>query len=686
LLRRSASFAGKRAQNMCAQPPGDASMSERTVGLEHGLTNYGDRDFSLYLRRSFARSMGYSRSMLAKPVVGIAYTSSGFNNCHRHFPELLDAVKRGVLAAGALPIEFPTISLGEVFLSPTSLKYRNLMSIDTEEMIRAQPMDAVVLIGGCDKTVPALLMGAASANVPAILMVTGPMITGDYHGERLGACTDCRRFWARFRAKDIGEREINEIEGRGDMELEIKGFVDDDRMKLGRGVVKGLKVLGSTEDLPDLVRSLGIDHVVITIAQASRQDIQRVVKMCEEIPIKVRIIPGLYEILDGRVEITRIRDVQIEDLLGREPVQLDIESIRKELAGKTVMVTGAGGSIGSELARQVVRFSPAKLLLVERAEFALFNIDRALSESDSAGSVVPLVADIGDLSRMRSIFQSYRPQVVIHAAAHKHVPLMESNPAEAIKNNVLNTRLLSELSAEFKAEVFVLISTDKAVRPTSIMGASKRIAELVTQDAGRLTDTRFVSVRFGNVIGSNGSAIPIFQEQIRKGGPVKITDKRMQRYFMTIPEAAQLVLQASTIGKSGQVLILHMGEPVSILELAEALILLSGLKPHQDIKIIETGMRPGEKLYEELTFDNETAVATSHPKIFISRIASLERERIQMALEQLTQLVHERNAEELRRFLNKFIPEARLTTTAVTTCENGSEPGSEAFVARYGSF
>jgi len=301
-------------------------------------------------------------------------------------------------------------------------------------------------------------------------------------------------------AGQAGVLAAKEIEGRGDMELEIKGFIDDDKMKISRGVVQGLKVLGTTADLPHLVRQLGIDHVVITIAQASRQDIRRIVKICEEIPVKVRIIPGLYEILDGRVEISRFRDVQIEDLLGREPVQLDVASISKELAGKTIMVTGAGGSIGSELARQVVRFSPARILLVERAEFALFNLHRALSELDSGGSIVPLVADVGDLSRMRSIFESYRPQVVIHAAAHKHVPLMESNPTEAIKNNVLNTRLLSEVAAEFRAEVFVLISTDKAVRPTSIMGASKRIAELVTQDAGRSTDTRLSALRLATAL------------------------------------------------------------------------------------------------------------------------------------------------------------------------------------------
>jgi len=461
-------------------------------------------------------------------------------------------------------------------------------------------------------------------------------------------------------AGQAGVLAAKEIEGRGDLDLEIKGFIDDDRMKLGRSVVQRHKVLGTTDDLPELVETLHIDHVVITIAQASRQEIYRIVKICEEIPIRVRIIPGLYEILDGRVEITRIRDVQIEALLGREPVQLNVDSISMELAGKTVLVTGAGGSIGSELARQVVRFSPAKLLLVERAEFALFNIDRSLRESDSADLLIPLVADIGDAPRMRSIFETYRPQVVIHAAAHKHVPLMESNPCEAIKNNVLNTKLLSELAAEFRAETFVMISTDKAVRPSSIIGASKRIAELVAQDVGRKCDTRFVAVRFGNVIGSNGSAIPIFQEQIRKGGPLTVTDKRMRRYFMTIPEAAQLVLQASAIGKGGEVFILHMGEPVSIMELAEALISLSGLKPHHDIKIVETGMRPGEKLTEELHFESEATQPTSHPKIFIAKIATLETDAVEFALRRLSHLVQEKNDAALREFLMELIPESQL--------------------------
>jgi FlaA1/EpsC-like NDP-sugar epimerase len=475
-------------------------------------------------------------------------------------------------------------------------------------------------------------------------------------------------------AGQAGALAANEIDGRGDLDLDIVGFIDDDRMKLGRSVGQKHRVLGTTEDLRRLVRSLGIDHVVITMAQASRQEIHRIVKICEQIPIKVRIIPGLYEILDGRVGISRIRDVQIADLLGRESVQLDVESISKALAGRTVMVTGAGGSIGSELARQVQRFAPANLLLVDRAEFALFDVDLELRHSSIGPAVVPLVGDVGDENRMRGIFETYRPQVVIHAAAHKHVPLMELNPIEAVKNNVMNSRLLAELAGEFGAEVFVLVSTDKAVRPESIMGASKRAAELVIQDLKNRYATRYVAVRFGNVIGSAGSVIPIFRKQISNGGPVTITDRRMKRYFMTIPEAAQLVLQTSTLAKGGEVFILHMGEPVRIMDLAETLITLSGLKPHDDIKIVETGIRPGEKLYEELSFDSEETVPTSHPKIFIHKLATLETETVREALLRLSELIRYGDAPQLRTFLNDLIPEAHLNGNAL-------EAGARAFGA-----
>ena len=467
-------------------------------------------------------------------------------------------------------------------------------------------------------------------------------------------------------AGQAGVLAAKEIEGRGDLDLEIKGFIDDDRMKLGRSVIQRHKVLGTTDALPRLVHSLQIDHVVITIAQASRQSIHRIVKICEEIPVKVRIIPGLYEILDGRVGISRIRDLQIEDLLGRDPVRLEEENVREFLTGKAVMVTGAGGSIGSELARQMAWFKPSSLLLVERAEFALFNINRELREIWPALSIVPLVADVGDELRMRSIFKGYGPEVVVHAAAHKHVPMMETNPMEAVKNNVLATNLLGELAGEFGVEVFVLISTDKAVRPTSVMGASKRVAELVAQNLGQRFHTRFVTVRFGNVIGSAGSVVPIFQEQIRKGGPVTVTHPDMVRYFLTIPEAVQLVLQASAMAQGGEIYILDMGEPVNILDLAKDTITLSGLKPFEDIDIVFTGIRPGEKLFEELEMTEEHLAKTRHPKIFIGKIGTYPDEKVRHALLQLAILSQDGREQDLRRFFNELLPEAHLTVTSET--------------------
>jgi len=348
-----------------------------------------------------------------------------------------------------------------------------------------------------------------------------------------------------------GVMVAREIRQRGDSDLEVKGFIDDDRVKVG-SVIQGIKVLGTAEDIPRLVSELNIDHVVLSFAEASRREFRRILDICEHAKVRVRTIPGIYELLQGSVKVSRIREVQIEDLLGREQVQLDEDSMREFLTGKTVMITGAGGSIGSELATQVSRFNPDCLLLVDRAEFALFSIEYELRSRDPKTPAIPLVADVCNEGRMRSILQTYRPQVVLHAAAHKHVPMMESNPGEAIRNNVLGTKLVGELSDEFGVETFLLISTDKAVRPTSVMGASKRVAELVIQDLNQRSETRYLAVRFGNVIGSAGSVIPIFREQIRRGGPVTVTHPQMVRYFMTIPEAAQLVLQTGALGEAAK--------------------------------------------------------------------------------------------------------------------------------------
>ena len=460
-------------------------------------------------------------------------------------------------------------------------------------------------------------------------------------------------------AGQAGVLAAKEIQGHANAGLDIKGFLDDDPKKKGM-VIQGIKVLGPVRDLRKLAAELAINQVIITIAKASRTDIRRIVDICETAGIHARIIPGFYEVLSGKIKVSDIRDVEIEDLLGRAPVHLREDEVAGFLRGRVVMVTGAGGSIGSEITRQVVRFSPSRLLLVERAEFVLFSIDGELRRQWPAQEIIPLVADVGDKTRMRFLMETYKPAVVFHAAAHKHVPMMETNPAEAIKNNIFGTWVSGKAAGEAGVEAFVLISTDKAVKPSSIMGASKRVAELVIQKLNACFATRYVAVRFGNVLGSAGSVVPIFHDQIKRGGPVTVTHPDMLRYFMTIPEASQLVLQAGAMGKGGEIFILDMGEPVRILDLAKDMITLSGLKPFEDIDIVFTGVRPGEKLFEELETAGENIAKTRHPKIFIGKISGYPPDRIERALERLCELAAEGNEDSIRVFLNDFLPEARL--------------------------
>lgn len=456
-----------------------------------------------------------------------------------------------------------------------------------------------------------------------------------------------------------GIMTLAEIKSRRDIDIDVKGFIDDDKLKKG-AIIKGVKVLGNTTDLAELVHKLGIDHIIISIAQASREDFQRITKICRDIPIKVRTIPGLYELLQEKVSFSRIRDIEVEDLLGRSPIQLDKNSIEEFLCQKVTMVTGAGGSIGSELVRQLVHCQPSKLILLERSEFALFQIERELAENFPEIDFVPVIGDICDESRMTHVFQQYKPHIIFHAAAHKHVPMMEINTCEALKNNILGTFTVGRLAGRFGAEAFVLISTDKAVNPTSIMGATKRVAEIVTQDLNNQFDTRFVAVRFGNVIGSNGSVIPKFKQQIKEGGPLTVTHPNMERFFMTIPEASQLVLQAGAIGKGGEIFVLDMGKPVKILDLAKETIRLSGLEPDKDIKIVFTGMRPGEKLFEELETDKEHLKKTIHSKISVCQIAPHSPQKIAKAIAEIENLCLSENDFLIRNFLSDFIPEARL--------------------------
>ncbi len=458
----------------------------------------------------------------------------------------------------------------------------------------------------------------------------------------------------------MGATLAKEMVGRADAELDIRGFVDDDPGKRG-GSVNRIKVLGTTDDLAKLVDELAIEQVVIAIDQAQGKEIRRIMEVCTSIPVKAMIVPSLNEIAHGRVSVSRIRDVQIEDLLGRDPVDLDDENLHEFLSGKTVMVTGAGGSIGSELVRQITNYQPKQILLVERAEFFLFQIGREMARDFADVKCVPLIADVCDESRMREIFEQFRPEVIFHAAAHKHVPLMEVNSAEAVKNNIFATRQLATLAGEFGVVDFVMISTDKAVNPTSIMGASKRIAEIVVQELDDIYPTNYIAVRFGNVLGSAGSVVPIFREQIQKGEPITVTDKEMTRYFMTIPEASQLVLQAGALGEGGEIFILDMGQPVKILDLAEDMIRLSGLTPYEDIDIQFTGIRNGEKLFEELEITGENLLKTRNPKIFIGKIATYSKEEVAQILTAFQAAVASKDEFEVRRIFNKFLPEASIS-------------------------
>jgi FlaA1/EpsC-like NDP-sugar epimerase len=457
-------------------------------------------------------------------------------------------------------------------------------------------------------------------------------------------------------AGQAGVLVVREAENRPDLGLLPVGFVDDDPVKVGT-VLHGVPVLGTTDSIKDICKAVGATQVLITIAQASGKDVRRITEICEAAELPVKIIPALHEIVGGKINLSAVRNVAIEDLLRREPVRLDETAIGEKIRGRAVLITGAGGSIGSELCRQVAAFSPSKLLLVERAENALFEIHRELTSRFPELTCIPLIADVCDVERMTQVFERNRPAMVFHAAAHKHVPMMEWNPGEAVKNNVVGTYLVATLADRYKVETFVLISTDKAVNPTSIMGATKRVAEQCTQSLAQKSKTRFLAVRFGNVLGSAGSVVPIFREQIARGGPVTVTHPDMKRYFMTIPEASQLVLQAATMGKGGEIFILDMGEPVKIVDLAKDLIALSGLRPGDDIEIQFTGVRPGEKLFEELSVAEEQADKTAHPKIFIGRLKARDLHELDVRLARLSEAANSGDVSALRRGLLDLVPE-----------------------------
>ena len=425
-------------------------------------------------------------------------------------------------------------------------------------------------------------------------------------------------------AGEAGAMMVNEMQTNPHLGLEPVGFIDDDLHKHDVQI-RGLKVLGGRDDIPELARTYKVEQVIIAMPTASGAAIRDVRAICEREGLPTKTIPGMYELLGDTVSVNQLRDVNIEDLLRREPVRTEIAAVQELIRGRRVLVTGGGGSIGGELCRQVLRFQPAELAIVGHGENSVFEIyhelRRVVTQNNPTGStpvLIPLIADIQSRARLGTIFEQYRPEIVFHAAAHKHVPLMEANPGEAVMNNIVGTRNVVEAALATDVQHFVMISTDKAVNPTSIMGASKRAAELVVQRAAAESGRAYVAVRFGNVLGSRGSVVLTFQKQIKAGGPVTVTDPDMRRFFMTIPEAVQLVLQASVLGQGGEVFVLDMGEPVKIVDLARDLIELSGLRVGEDIDIVFSGARPGEKLYEELFVAGEHYGRTRHEKIFLA--------------------------------------------------------------------
>jgi FlaA1/EpsC-like NDP-sugar epimerase len=436
----------------------------------------------------------------------------------------------------------------------------------------------------------------------------------------------------------------------------VIAFVDDDLKKVGKKL-EGVTIYNSREDLESLLRENNIAHLIISIQNIPPQTKKDIIESCLIYNTKVLNVPPVNSWINGELSFKQIKKIRIEDLLEREPIKLDIGLIKQQLTGKRVLITGAAGSIGSEIARQLVPFNPGKLVLLDQSESPLYEIEMEITEKHRVKSLETVIGDVRNVERMRNLFRTFQPEIVFHAAAYKHVPMMEHNPSESIRTNVYGTRVIADLSVEFGVKKFVMISTDKAVNPTNIMGATKRAAEIYTQSLNSVSSTKFITTRFGNVLGSNGSVIPRFKKQIEQGGPITVTHPEITRYFMTIPEACQLVLEAGAIGKGGEIFIFDMGKSVKIADLAKKMIKLSGLTLGKDIQLVYTGLRPGEKLYEELLNDQENTLPTHHPKIMIAKVKEYDYEEISREINELTALFDAQNNEMLVRKLKEIVPE-----------------------------
>jgi FlaA1/EpsC-like NDP-sugar epimerase len=479
-----------------------------------------------------------------------------------------------------------------------------------------------------------------------------------------------RQFHPRVAGKAIivgagvaGEQVVRDMNRNPDRTHEVIAFVDDDPSKIGKDV-QGIRVAAGCDELPTLCERWNIDLILIAVPSATDRDMQRIVTICERTGVTFRTLPSVNDVVSGYVGVKDARQVRIDDLLGRDPVSLDWRRIENRLTGKSILVTGAGGSIGSELCRQLARVRPGALILFERNEFNLYTMERELKEQYRSIPVQVVLGDVCDRTAVASTFARLSPQFVFHAAAYKHVPMLEGQIREVVRNNIIGTANVSQVAHEHKCETFVLISTDKAVNPASMMGASKRVAEIYCQALDSQSRTRFITVRFGNVLGSAGSVVPLFEEQIRRGGPLTVTHKDMTRYFMTITEATQLIMESSAVGNGGEIFILDMGKPIKVAFLAEEMIKLSGMVPGEDIKITFTGLRPGEKLHEELLYPDEVLSRTSHDKINLAEGPEIDWKVVSPIIDRIDDAAEQFDTVELRNLVCHLVPEYDAGTRA----------------------